>query len=128
MGIYVNVYRHMSAGKPVNCTNGGTSAYPEQLCVINVSGPHEPSRHIPAVVLTTNATGAPVIKPFNHKGRHWMMGGNYASTSDSRFAEAVSALHAEYLAARFGADFDLHADSNSSTLFYGAVPIHDRTE
>ena len=48
------------------------------------------------------------IIPEECKGKQTMMGGNYVTTSDSRFSDVI--------AARLGHNF------------YGAVPIHDRVE
>lgn len=111
MGLLVSVYR----ADRQDCTNGGISARARMLCLVNVDGPFEPTFEIPAAMLTTNNVGNPVIKPaFYVSERVWevangwfMMGGNYAATSDSRFSEAVAKL---------------------SPGFYGALPIHDRQE
>lgn len=111
MGLIVSVYRADRG----DCTNGGISARASQLCLVNVNGPFEPSHDMPAAILTTNNVGHPVIKPahMHHDGvwgveSGWfMMGGNYAATSDSRFSEAVAKL---------------------LPGFYGALPIHDRQE
>ncbi len=114
MGLHVHVYRWDLQ----DCTNGGISSEAKQLCLVNVDGPFEPREDVPAAMLTVNQLGNPVIKPAfcnQHKpGQPWevaegwfMMGGNYAATSDSRLGDAVRKL---------------------CPGFYGALPIHDRQE
>lgn len=111
MGLIVSVYR---SGK-YDCTNGGISATVDKVCVVNIDGPFEPRHDMPAAILTTNQMGNPVLKPARQDfGCPWvvqpgwfMMGGNYAASSYSRFGEALKAM---------GVDF------------YGAIPIHDRQE
>ena len=113
MGMTVSVYRDGSDA--YDCTNGGISSSAKQICIVNIDGPSEPSFDIPAAILTTNSLGNPIIRPARQDfGMPWtvhpgqfMMGGNYAATSDSRFSEAVRKL---------------------SPNFYGALPIHDRQE
>lgn len=111
MGMIVSVFKNPLG----DCTNGGMSSNVTSICVVNVDGPFEPSHDRPAAILTTNQVGNPVIKPARQDfGCPWveqpgwfMMGGNFAYTSDSRFGEALR---------KMGADF------------YGAIPIHDRQE
>ena len=111
MGMLVSVYR----ADRQDCTNGGISANFKQLCVVNIDGPFEPDIHIPAAILTINQLGDPILKPARKDfGCDWveqpgwfMMGGNFAYTSDSRFSEAVRKY---------------------APGFYGAIPIHDRQE
>lgn len=111
MGLIVNVYRSGN----YDCTNGGISATVDRVCVVNIKGPFEPNENMPAAILTTNQVGNPVLKPafyvsprvYEVQNGWFMMGGNYAATSDSRFGEALRAM---------GVDF------------YGAIPIHDRQE
>lgn len=109
MGMIVYVYRNCLG----DCTNGGISSDTDRLCVVNIDGPFKPSA-IPAVILTTNYFGNPILKPAVYKDETWkpadgwfMFGGNYAAISDSRFGEALR---------RMGCNF------------YGAIPIHDRQE
>ena len=105
------------------------------LCIENVEGPFEPSEALthkdgvlwsekdpiiqytksPAATLTTNFCGDPIIvcEPTKQQvkaGRTLgpMMGGNYATTSDSRFSQALRKLGVE----------NTHI----------AIPIHDRYE
>jgi hypothetical protein len=63
----------------------------------------------PIVELVPGAMpGIAVLKPLSARGSWTMFGGNYASTSDSRFGEAIEAI--------------------TGARFYGAVPVHDRIE
>lgn len=114
MGLTVNVYRN--AGP--DCTAGGISATADRICLVNVTGPNEPSVDAPAAMVTDNALGNKIVVPARayvdgdtETGRRiqyipvdgWpMFGGNYAASCDSRFARAAG--------------------------IYGAVPIHDRYE
>lgn len=126
MGLHVNVYRSkpFALGGVVNdATNGGISRDAGELCLVNVEGPFAPSGGIPAALLVPhnvfgNQVGRRLVRvvPAVPDGDGWkpdprwaMMGGNYASTSDSRFREAVEKLL-------------------GGVFFNGAVPIHDRFE
>lgn len=111
MGLTVHVFKHPLG----DCTNGGISGKATKLCVVNIEGPFEPSWDVPAVILNAGPMGNPVFHPARKDfGENWkpetgwfMMGGNYAATSDSRFGEALRAMGCN---------------------FYGAIPIHDRQE
>ena len=110
MGLTVSVYR---AGRG-DFTNGGISAKHDDLTVVNVVGPFAPTPSRPPVLLVDGARGTKRVVPAyqDSDGAWWMvaetelvgpmMGGNYASSSDSRWTSAVG--------------------------FYGAVAIHDRYE
>jgi hypothetical protein len=107
MGLRVSVYR-WSLG---DCTNGGISAEVSHLCLVNVSGPFSPAEDCPAAELVPGPVkGQAIIQPIgNQPGMIGpMFGGNYASSSDSRFNEAVRKI--------------------TGQLTYGAVAIHDRFE
>lgn len=104
MGLHIYVYRD-SLG---DCTNHGVSAKSDQLCVINIDGPFEPSDEYPAVILDSHGPGILRLVPPDHKDKWYMAGGNYGATSDSRFSEACETLLGH--------------------RFYGAVAIHDRYE
>lgn len=112
MGLHVSVY----ANPMGDCTNNGISKGVTALCLVNVSGPFEPRSDSPAAMLIPgNGKGLVKIVPARRIGNNWvkgeawyMMGGNYAATSDSRFHEAVREI--------------------TGGQSYGAVPIHDRME
>ena len=105
----INVYRQADCG---DCTNGGVTSKYERLLLLCNEGfvdvdldnpPEELVR-----VVSRDLFGKVVyhIEPFASvkKGNiGWMMGGNYAATSDSRFADMVGGI-------------------------YGAIPVHDRQE
>lgn len=109
MGLLVNIYRSDS-----DCTNNGVTSPSRNfkgLCLTNVEGPFTPDEEYPAAKLekVTHPWGSHVrIIPEELEGKPSMMGGNYAATSDSRFNEAIEALLGHN--------------------FYGALPVHDRTE
>jgi hypothetical protein len=107
MGMIVSVYT--DKGSDYDCTCNGVTNRFDRLCVVNVEGPFEPSDSCPAVTLEAGALdGIAVLRPVE-AGSNWtMFGGNYASTSDSRFSRAV-----EFICGH---------------RFYGAVAVHDRIE
>ena len=109
MGLSVQVYR-WGLG---DCTNGGKSAGAGSLCVVNVPGPFNPRPEMPAFELVEGpgGRGHAILRPVEAKKPGMigpMFGGNYASTSDSRFSEALREL--------------------TGASHYGAVPIFDRYE
>ena len=109
MGMLVYVYRNSQ--RDMDCTNGGVTSKYHTLCVTNVDGPFGPDDDIPAVKLMPgNLPGTVKIVPEEEieKGSWTMFGGNYASTSDSRFSEKIEKM--------------------IGSRFYGAVPVHDRVE
>ena len=111
MGLLVSVYRDLNG---IDCTNGGVSSTDiKGLCLTNVSGPFNPSDDYPAAVLVVRHFGfgsvLSIVPEENFKGQH-MFGGNYASTSDSRFSEAAREM------------------LDGEQYWIGAVPIHDRAE
>lgn len=114
MGLHVQVYR---GARGNDCTMGGISSQASELCLVNVSGPFEPSESTPAAMLGTGRMfgGLRIVPAVKNDAGEWvedsrwlMMGGNYAATSDSRFSEACERLLGH--------------------TFYGAVAIHDRHE
>lgn len=114
MGMLVNVYRNADPAYG-DCTNDGISSNHHTLCVINVSGPFTPNKDAPAVIMERHVPGCLRIVPCQsvngqwvRTARHVSMGGNYAATSDSRFADTAEQLLGH--------------------RFYGAVAIHDRAE
>lgn len=111
MGLHVDVYR--SAARNADCTLNGITHRFNRLCLINVEGPFSPDEtHAPALLLRGNLHGTVKIVPADEQGnpvQAWtMFGGNYATTSDSRFSEACERITGNY--------------------FYGAVAVHDRIE
>jgi hypothetical protein len=116
MGILVSVYRSADIG--YNCTLNGVSSQFNRLCVVNVDGPFEPTADCPAVLLESHHPGCvrlvPAAETEQFKGvylklkGHASAGGNFGSTSDSRFAAKCEEL--------------------AQVQFYGAVAIHDRYE
>jgi hypothetical protein len=122
MGLIIDVYRNGT----YDCTMRGISsperAKRDQLCIVNIPGPFEPSADVPAAMLVHNnvfGDHRPLVKivpalrapDFTwEKEKRWtMFGGNYGATSDSRFSEAV-------------------ADMLGTEFYSGAVKIHDRIE
>lgn len=100
-GIRANIYR-CSHG---SCAPTGISESHQRVTVIgdNIAGPFEPNADAPAVKLVVrNLYGKRVIHAEPVAPGHYMFGGCYIATSDSRFSEA--------------------------TGFYGAVALHDRSE
>jgi len=110
MGLLISVYK----SEGTDCTNGGVSSRDiKGLCVTNIDGPFNPSEDYPAAVLTAQHFGfgsvLSIVPKENFNGHH-MFGGNYASTSDSRFSTAARKL------------------LENDQYFIGAIPIHDRSE
>jgi hypothetical protein len=116
MGITVDIYkRDMSdsfLGDGYDCTNGGESSYAKGFTVINCEGPFEPNDDYPPAELICEEPigGRKCLRlvPVSKKEKWTMFGGNYATTSDSRFCRLCDEL--------IGGNF------------YGAVAIHDRVE
>jgi len=109
MGLSIKVYR-WNLG---DCSNEGESARADSLCVVNVPGPFNPRPDSPAFELVEGrgGRGHAILRPVGAKKPGMigpMFGGNYASTSDSRFSEALRDL--------------------TGASHYGAVPIFDRYE
>lgn len=105
MGMLANVYR-WDLG---DCTNGGASSKARAICIVNASGPWEPSSENPAFILARGPSGDPVLKPAaGGEGVGPMFGGNFAYTSDSRLGEAVQEM--------------------TGHRSWGALPIFDRYE
>jgi hypothetical protein len=108
MGLLVSVYRN--AELTGDCTMNGVSKRYTSLCIINADGPFDPSDDAPAAKIVMNPGGTAVIKAVEDiNSEKWtMFGGNFAYTSDSRFAEAVANIVGKRI--------------------YAAIPIHDRIE
>jgi len=97
MGLRVNVYR--AAGR--DCTNGGVSSKYDTLTVVNADGPFDPSDDAPAAKLLIGPYDTIRLVPVELDEQNvWVMfGGNLASTSDSRFGEAIEKLGGDRFAA-----------------------------
>ena len=114
MGLHINIYK-TNLG---DCTNGGASSWDiEGLCITNVDGPFDPSDRYPSAELMVqehfHRKTVKIVPTVLQEGRqvskqHYMFGGNYGATSDSRFSDTVEKMLGH--------------------SFYGAVPIHDRAE
>jgi hypothetical protein len=95
----VSVYR--DAESPMDCTNGGVSSIYNRLMVY-LPGEELPEHPMacprtPVCVLTTSVPSHPVVRPhpalLKNGDQTWtMFGGNFGSTSDSRFLDAVNKL------------------------------------
>lgn len=105
MGLRISVYRDDLP----DCTKGGVTSRRSDLTVVNVDGPFEPTADAPAVMLFHGniKTALPKLVPVGLEGKWTMFGGNYAGTSDSRFADAVERL---------------------CGVRANIVPVHDRVE
>ena len=115
MGIHVNIYKQAKQGDwfdDVDTTAGGESSYAKGFTVINAEGPFEPCEEFPAaeLVMAEPIGGRKILRliPVSKKGKWTMFGGNYASSSDSRFSRLCDEL--------------------LGGTFYGAVAVHDRVE
>lgn len=114
MGLRLSVYRNAELG---DCTNGGISSVCNTLCVVNADGPFQPRQDTPAVLIERGPYNTLRLKvAVQNEAGEWepalgmfMMGGNYAGTSDSRFGEACERICHGY-------------------RFSGVLPIHDREE
>ena len=106
MGILVYVARTTLG----DCTAGGISSTNDTLCVENINGPFNKDQNGPALYLTKGFQGT--VKLITQReldtGNVGMFGGNFASSSDSRFSKAVEKVIGQ--------------------RFHGAVAIHDRFE
>jgi len=87
-GLRVSVLRFRNG--EVDCTNGGPTSQHDDFVLIDdeVAAPFEPSDDAPEINLVRRVIGG---KPYVHavpaslKGKQVMFGGNYITTSDSRF-------------------------------------------
>lgn len=118
MGLIASIYKDNGQ----DWSNGGISSRVNEVTVVNIDGPFEPTEDRPAVLLVPgNVMGtAKIVPAIQTIGDAWvenhpsgsvgpMMGGCYVATSDSRFSRAVK-------------------DVTGNRLWSGAVPLHDRFE
>jgi len=112
MGIHVNIYK----SGDYDCTIGGESSYAKGFTVTNCEGPFEPCENYPAAKIVKQKFGfgcSLKLVPESKKRQVAMFGGNFASTSDSRFGEACREIMGEDI---------------GNVYSLGPVPIHDRVE
>lgn len=99
-----------------DCTNGGVTATQDEILVPCEQGPWEYDTDNPpdnlCVVKTRVVGGVQTLRlvPVSLEGRWTMFGGNYATTSDSRWGEM--------LAREYGLEF----------RFNNVIAVHDRVE
>ncbi len=91
MGLLINVYRNQTMG---DCTNKGVSSEFDTFCVSNVEGPFEPSDECPELLLREGPYKTVRLIPayLYNSHIHYMFGGNYGATSDSRFGQAIDKI------------------------------------
>lgn len=107
MGIIVHVLRPVGRG---DCSNNGVTARARALCIVNVPGPFYPSDECPAARLESNSYGTAKVVPADEASQSLgcgMFGGNFVSSSDGRWGDAVAAIIGVRMT---------------------AVPVHDRFE
>jgi hypothetical protein len=109
MGIHVSIYNAERSGRDALSV---IPAAAKGLCIVNASGPFEPSADYPAakIVPAAGGPGAARCVPLEafEAGKWLMKGYSFVASSDSRFSECVEKV----IGARF----------------YGAVALHDRCE
>jgi len=104
VGLIVSIYRS-DYDSTMNVFHGKS-----RITLVNVDGPFQPTENAPAAKLVAGYGNTAIIVPADETEFDGvqMMGGTFASTSDSRFQHAVAAL-----------------DGGVSHV---AVAIHDRRE
>jgi hypothetical protein len=99
-GLTVDVYEHGT-----NCSAGGLSTKYKSFVLVGASGPFEPSKKFPAVKIIKRGIGAETyvhaipdlsdpsnedeLKRIGSANPHFMAGGTFLYSCDSRFAEFV---------------------------------------
>lgn len=115
MGLIANIFRSEFG----SCSNNGISETYQKVCIVNASGPFEPTSDAPAVIAVNHVYNCVSLVPAERspteptewikvQGKHFMMGGCYVASSDSRFRDCIHRV--------------------GGLPFYGAVALHDRTE
>lgn len=98
MGMIISVYRDADEH---DCTNNGISSRFKRFVAVNVEGPFEPKVDMPAVILDKHYKQhlriVPAVKDatgnwVKDTTKWYMFGGNFASTSDSRWNDAIERL------------------------------------
>jgi hypothetical protein len=73
MGLHIDVFRASQGGSHIDCTMDGISSKADQLCIVNVPGPCNPSDAIPAAMLVKgNVPGTVKIVPAVKPGNEWI--------------------------------------------------------
>src|SRR4051812_39382854 len=108
MGLRANIYKH----KGRSFSNGGISSYADEVTIVNIDGPYEPTLSAPAVRLQrgafpNTAEVVPELAPSPEHSIGPMAGGTYVAYPDSRFRDAIRKITGSY-----------------DTV----VPLHDRFE
>ncbi len=90
-GLLINVYRSDTGSS--DCTNGGVSAKAKWLLLVGPGVPEifEEAPDRPVVRFKVGPMNTLRLVPDATVGKWVMFGGNYGSSSDSRFGEAVRA-------------------------------------
>ena len=121
MGLHVNIYKQDRTDSwlgDVDCTNGGMSSKVKGFTVTNCNGPFEPCEDYPAAQILKQKFGfgcsLKLVPEVELEKESWtMFGGNFASTSDSRFGEACRKSM---------------GDDAGNVFSFGPLQIHDRVE
>lgn len=106
-----------------DCTNDGVSGHMDDdgnfvhkgFCVVNAEGPFSPSDDYPAAMLDNGPYDSLRLVPVGLKesGAWVMFGGNYASTSDSRWIDTLATFRRV---------------DRKLAMNMAAVPVFDRVE
>lgn len=120
MGLHINTYRQAPYGDPffdnMDCTAGGESSYCKGFTIMEIDGPFEPNEDYPRAFIEKQSFGfgcSLKLVPEGKEDKWTMFGGNYATTSDSRFGDYCRKLM---------------GDDCGNVYGLGPVAIHDRVE
>lgn len=77
-----------------DCTNGGISSKAKDVLVVGpgIAEVFEESDDIPTVIIN-DRKGHKFLRPAEQSSKWYMMGGNYATTSDSRWPYGALPIH-----------------------------------
>lgn len=126
IGAYILRTGHLSKDQPNtmtfrDCTNNGWSNNYDEVVVVNAEGPFDPTPDRPGVLLVPHRSvisiHAVLVEHAEDNGVWTMAGGNFLTSSDSRFGELCKRLIIE-----------AGMQPTSRHFGYGAVSIHDRIE
>ena len=126
------------------CSNGGASETHRKVTIVNASGPAAVHDDAPPVLIESHGPGIlRAVPAMEEASGAWkpapgwhMMGGAYIASSDSRLTELCETLlrqsYAKALAggalAELRAAHDKLEKAGVGVRWYGAIPLHDRTE